>query len=697
MWNSLLAGTRAAAGPSKEQQLEEANKGLEEKLQSLQLKCEANKGLEEKLQSLQLKCESLAAELVAPALDSGSLQQFINLATFPMVALDMFGRVTDFNEQAVSVMKISKESILGQEFAAVFKKTVPDQQRFRGRVADALAGKQLTDFEVVTSDSTGARVDMLISLPLRRASDQSVTGVFVVGQVITETKKAEVIATELRSFIDGANSLILALDENLVVTEWNELASELTGMSKSFLKGKKFVDAVISEEHKISLQGVLEETLRGSGTTNFEFPVIHVESGRRIEFMMNTTPRRLTSGKVVGVWGIAQDITATRLLLKERELVAKQWEVFIQTANAPIIGIDCDGFVQKWNDKAVEITGFSRTEVLGKHLVNTYVTKMSRDLVKDAIENALQGFSSGNLELPLYTKDKGSVDVLLNCTPNRNSHGTVIGVIAIGQDITERKRAELEKSRIAQELQTFIDTANAPIFGIGVDGLCNEWNNKAASMTGYSREEVMGIDLSSAIHPMIVEEFRDSLKEVLDNALQGREASNFEFPIYQKGGTRMELLLNATTKRDVDGKIVGVVGVGQDVTERKKAEQEKTRVAEELQTFIDTANAPIFGIDDKGRVNEWNNKAAEITGFSSSEVVGRDLVTDFITEEYRVSVREVFNNALMGAEAANFEFPLYTKDKRRVDVLLNATTRRDVRGRVVGVIGVGQDITSANK
>lgn len=50
-------------------------------------------------------------------------------------------------------------------------------------------------------------------------------------------------------------------------------------------------------------------------------------------------------------------------------------------------------------------------------------------------------------------------------------------------------------------------------------------------------------------------------------------------------------------------------------------------------------------------------------------------------------------NALLGNEASNFEFPLYTADKRRVEVLLNATTRRDVTGAIVGVIGVGQDIT----
>ena len=81
--------------------------------------------------------------------------------------------------------------------------------------------------------------------------------------------------------------------------------------------------------------------------------------------------------------------------------------------------------------------------------------------------------------------------------------------------------------------------------------------------------------------------------------------------------------------------------------------------------------------------------AAQITGFPKAEVMGKNLVEVYITEEFRASVKEVLDKALMGSEAAHFEFPLFTKDQKRVEVLLNATTRRDVSGNVVGVIGVG--------
>ena len=80
---------------------------------------------------------------------------------------------------------------------------------------------------------------------------------------------------------------------------------------------------------------------------------------------------------------------------------------------------------------------------------------------------------------------------------------------------------------------------------------------------------------------------------------------------------------------------MGVVGVGQDITSLKVKENELSNVAADLRALIDTANAPIFGITREGLVNEWNNKAAEITGFVSGDVMGRDLVENFITEDYR--------------------------------------------------------------
>jgi len=124
---------------------------------------------------------------------------------------------------------------------------------------------------------------------------------------------------------------------------------------------------------------------------------------------------------------------------------------------------------------------------------------------------------------------------------------------------------------------------------------------------------------------------------------------------------------------------------------------EQKRVSIELAQLFDTANAPIFGIDADGKVNEWNQQVEKITGYKKDDVMGQDLVADFITEGYKESVDEFLVKALNGKETANFEFSLVTESGDRVEVLLNSTTRRDASGRVVGVIGVGQDITELNQ
>jgi PAS domain S-box-containing protein len=127
--------------------------------------------------------------------------------------------------------------------------------------------------------------------------------------------------------------------------------------------------------------------------------------------------------------------------------------------------------------------------------------------------------------------------------------------------------------------------------------------------------------------------------------------------------------------------------VAQDVTETKKNEIAVSAMANELRQLVDTANAPIFGIDVDGRVNEWNNKTIEITGFSREEAWNKPLVSDFIEPAFKASVQQVLDDALHGMETSNYELTFETKSKEIRYLLLNATTRRDAAGNIVGVVG----------
>ena len=123
----------------------------------------------------------------------------------------------------------------------------------------------------------------------------------------------------------------------------------------------------------------------------------------------------------------------------------------------------------------------------------------------------------------------------------------------------------------------------------------------------------------------------------------------------------LQILLNATPRYDAAGNVVGVIGIGQDVT------QELSQQADLLR-LLDTANAPIIGIDAENCVNEWNQKAVTLTGFSREEAMGKPLVEEFIEPRAQASVQAVLNNALQGQPRDNYQFTLMTKDKQPLQV-----------------------------
>ena len=146
----------------------------------------------------------------------------------------------------------------------------------------------------------------------------------------------------------------------------------------------------------------------------------------------------------------------------------------------------------------------------------------------------------------------------------------------------------------------------------------------------------------SLVKEFITKDYQASVQAVLDKALDGVETANFEFPLITKAGgkllkvlivfslpsnthsqyffiahsARIEVLLNATTRRNEHGKVIGVVGIGQDITARLAQEREYSKL-------IDNANAPIFGVDTFGRVNVWNKCARKIVGYTLDEVMGK--------------------------------------------------------------------------
>jgi PAS domain S-box-containing protein len=213
-------------------------------------------------------------------------------------------------------------------------------------------------------------------------------------------------------------------------------------------------------------------------------------------------------------------------------------------------------------------------------------------------------------------------------------------------------------------------------------------NNGWLAALGYDDDDIVNLSMADIVAAEQLDHCNLLLKKVVESAVAQKLVTTF----VRKDGGRLNVQGHIICRENAAGRII-THGVFTDETDRQKAEMEKIKIGLELTQLIDTANAPIFGIDAAGLVNDWNQRAELLTEYAKADVMGKDLVAGFITDDYKASVKEVLDKALQGEESANYEFPLFTKSGDRVDVLLNSTTRRDSAGNIVGVVGVGQDIT----
>eukprot|EP00930_Biecheleria_cincta_P101740 TRINITY_DN933_c0_g1_i1.p1 TRINITY_DN933_c0_g1~~TRINITY_DN933_c0_g1_i1.p1 ORF type:complete len:2241 (-),score=455.68 TRINITY_DN933_c0_g1_i1:336-6929(-) len=624
------------------------------------------------------------------------LTRLIETANAPIFGIDTNGKVTEWNTKAEEISGYSKSETIGKHLVNSFI-----HLEFRASIDEvfrqALMGIEVANFELPLFSREGKRREVLLNATPRRGEDGSVVGVLGVGQDITALKQQQQeairIADDLGRIIETANAPIFGVDVTGHVTEWNLMLAKLSQVSKEDALGKSLVQNFITEQYQENVGHVLLQALRGDQTSSFELPLVSHGENHKAILLLNATTRRGPRGEVIGAICVGQDITQISAMKEEQQRTADDLAQLIDTANAPIFGVDLNGMVNEWNRKAADLLGYTKSETMGKNFVDNFIQMENKIDVREVLRKALQGEETNNYSTPLLSKYNKRYTVLLNATTRRSANGQISGVVGVGQDITELNEALAQSKRAAEDLMRFVETANAPIFGIDTMGLVNEWNAKASSLLCFTKEEAMG---KSLVQNFITKEFKASVSDVLAAALNGVDTANFEFPLFTKLGERREFLLNATTRRGPNGEITGVIGVGQDITRIREITKEQERVADDLSRLIESANAPIFGVDLKGMVTEWNRKAADLLGYTRDETMGKHLVNNFIQPENRQSVEGVLQRALSGEETANYELPLLSKTQKRLTVLLNATTRRDAKGHIVGVVGVGQDITALN-
>jgi PAS domain S-box-containing protein len=296
---------------------------------------------------------------------------------------------------------------------------------------------------------------------------------------ITERKKTEAALRQSEEryrsvFENSIDGVIISQPDGSILSA-NPVACRMLGMSEEELKKAGRAGIVIKDE---KLTTALQERERtGQARADLTF--------RRKD---GTT----FVGEVsIGVFTDAEGIIKISLIFRdvterkkaEKQINQLQDHLQLQVDRMPIglIVWDLEFRAKTWNPAATKIFGFPEKEALGKHPYDFIVPKQAQPYVDEIWRRLLKGDETAHSENENLTKDGRTINCTWSNTPLKKDDGTVIGVLSIIQDITERKEAEEKLDKLMNELVLVNEK-------LGVVGSLtrHDVRNKLSAVTGYA-------------------------------------------------------------------------------------------------------------------------------------------------------------------------------------------------------------------
>src|SRR5579884_211609 len=257
----------------------------------------------------------------------------------------------------------------------------------------------------------------------------------------------------------------------------------------------------------------------------------------------------------------------------------------------------------------------------------------------------------------------------------------------------ERKRVEERLLRSEERFRSWFDLG---LIGMAITSPtkgCMEVNDKLCEILGYDRSELLKMKWTELTHPDDLAVDVAHFNRVLAGEIDGY---SIDKRFIRKDGQIINGTISVKCLRRADGSVDYFVVLLQDITERKQAEGALRASKEFSENLIQTANVIILSLDCDGNIEIFNQAAEKITGYTLSELKGKNWFETLVPKDRYLYVWEEFQRLLAGGIPESFENPILTKTgEERYIIWQNNQVR--VNGKVVATISFGNDITERKR
>jgi PAS domain S-box-containing protein len=243
-----------------------------------------------------------------------------------------------------------------------------------------------------------------------------------------------------------------------------------------------------------------------------------------------------------------------------------------------VIATDTKGTVTFLNTEAQRLTGRDASEAVGKDIAEAL--PITNELTGQPAENpVLKVLQVGKVvglanHTVLLSKDGRRIPIEDSAAPVRDASGKVYGVVMVFRDVSDRRKADIARERLA----AIVESSDDAIFSKTLDGTITTWNRGAQDLFGYEPSQIIGQPAAKLFPPELAEREKSTIRRVG----QGEHIEHYETIGLRKDGTQLDISHSASPLRNRRGEIIGISAIARSITERKRLDSTQRELADEL-------------------------------------------------------------------------------------------------------------------
>jgi PAS domain S-box-containing protein len=434
-----------------------------------------------------------------------------------------------------------------------------------------------------------------------------------IGCDFTKRKQAEETIREsekkYRTILESMQESYFEIDLKGNYTFFNDSLCEDHGYSRQELMGMNYKAYTTPETAKRAYQFFNEIYRTGRPKRSLDHVIIRKDGSRRI-IDMSISLMLSPSGEPIGFWGVGRDVTerieAEQALKKSEE----RYRTILDTMEEGYFEDDLKGTLTFINDAGCRLMGYDRDELIGM----TYRNYSSPETARHMYEVYHRIFESGNpefmMDYEIIRKDGSVRTHQANAALLRDHAGEPKGFRILVRDVTERKKAE-DALRLSEErYRTILDTMEEGYYEVDLKGSFTFVNDAGCRLLGYERDELVGMNYRNYHSPETARHMYEVYHPMFET---GKTEFLMDYEVIRKDGSVRTHQANSTILRDHAGRPKGFRVLARDITERKRAEDEKAKLEAQL---LQAQKMESVGRLAGGVAHDFNNMLSVILGYT---------------------------------------------------------------------------------